>query len=291
MWSAGHCREKARVDTSSAGTPDDEDLILQWKGGLASGWHAGGWYCEEQLNLVEIDNWGGRSWPEDQWHDHAGRAAQGRWGWDDISWFARRSDQQRHDFLTYVHRMCRVASPMNFFQPPLCRTLGNTPMTEYGPTAGYYRANQQDATCPSGRNDEDAILSLWHDADPADWSCSIDDTPSEVSIPFPVVLLGNIQRELGGTINDTLCPFSQLKDIGDSRAGNTFILPQPGRWQFVVASGGTRMEPLGQGMSPGGAAWQIVTTEKNQPVQMIFDYGRRTLSAVDPRNSQSLLDF
>ena len=275
---------KARIDDL-----DDEDLILQWKDGLTAGQHAGGWYAEQVPNLVEIDNWGGRSFPAEQWDDRAGRAPQGRWGWDDISWYARRTDAQRHEFLRYVYRQCRLASPVNFFQFPACRTLGISPMLERGPTATHYRANTPGSDCPCGWGDVQAMADIWTTEDPHVWQLPESDQPDKVTIPLPVVLLGDIQLELGGVINDTLDPFSRLPALGNSQAGRTFVLPRAGTFEFVVAAGGTRMEPLGQGMSPGGEPWQLTTTEAAQPVCMLYDYARRTFSAVDPRTGVSLL--
>ena len=87
----------------------------------------------------------------------------------------------------------------------------------------------------------------------------------------------------------TQCPYSRLRLLGDSVAGNTFVLPVPGTYEFVVAAGGTRMEPLGQGMSPGGEAWKLQTSKPGQMVSMRFDYAKRTFSAVDPESGASLL--
>ena len=133
------------------------------------------------------------------------------------------------------------------------------------------------------------MADIWAADDPVDWQVTPSGLEDEVTIPLPVVLLGDIQYELGGIVNDTKCPYSQLIPLGNSQAGQTFILPRAGTYHFVVAAGGTRMEPLGQGMSPGGAPWQLTTTEAAQPVTMIYDYAKRTFSATDPRTGESLL--
>ena len=188
-------------------------FVCSGRGGLAAGWHAGGWYAEEHPNLVEIDNWGGRSFPEENWDDIAGRQAQGRWGWDDVSWFAHQDPERRKHFLRYVYRQCRLASPMNFFQFPACRTLGNTPLYDRGPTATHYRANPANEDCPCGWDDARHMTELWAGDDPQDHQLQHNGNEDPIGIPLPVMILGTIQEEFGGIANDPM-PLQPPASVG-----------------------------------------------------------------------------
>lgn len=260
------------------GNADREDIILQWKAGTPGGRHPGGWDADRHPTLVEVDNWGGRTWPKEKWHDRAGRGMAGRWGRDDITWFAWQAEADRAAFLRYAHRFHRAIGPHVHFQPALTRTLGNDPQPHRPGGGHYYRANTPSPACPDGWGDEPIVAEIWQDPPPR--SVEAPEPARRVALPGPVVLLGDIQSELGGVRGDTLCPFSRLEPIPGAGAicERLLVLPRPGEYRFVVATGGTGTEPLGQGLSPGGEPWVIRTRQPSEQVHIRFDYQRRTLT-------------
>lgn len=256
--------------------PHAEDLILQWKAGTPGGHHPGGWFAANHPTLVEIDNWGGRTFPLERWADRDDRARDSRWGRDDVTWLAWQDAPARADFLRYAHRSYTAAGPHVFFQPPIARTLGNDPLPHRPAGGAFYRANLASPACPDGWGDEDVIAELWTEPAPVPEPARTE--ARRVALPGPVVLLGELQRELGGNPGDTICPFSRLEPVSHENAicSRLLVLPRPGRYSFRVASGGTLMEPLGQGMSPGGQPWEIHTHAPAERVFVRFDYQHRT---------------
>ena len=86
------------------------------RGPSLGGRHPGGWECIESPTMVEIDNWGGYSMDpdSDDWNNPHMRASAGIWGYDQCSWFARLSTEERHAFLRYAHRWCRLGRRLAF---------------------------------------------------------------------------------------------------------------------------------------------------------------------------------
>jgi len=110
-----------------------------------------GWKCEHLPYLVEIDNWGVSRQP--------GQPRAGGiwvWGYDEITWFAHQSRQNRSNWLHYAWDWVRRTDPNGFLQMPGSRTL-RSPLDG---TRWYY-ANDPNPSVPNGFGDEEAIRAIW----------------------------------------------------------------------------------------------------------------------------------
>jgi hypothetical protein len=108
-----------------------EAVALVRRGTSLSGVHPGGWECEDSPVLLEVDNWHGYSLDPDPllWIDGAKRAGAGRWGWDDISWYAHQPMVDRHAFLSYADSWVTLQGGEWHFQPAVRRSLGGAAMS------------------------------------------------------------------------------------------------------------------------------------------------------------------
>ncbi|MBN1340284.1 MAG: hypothetical protein JXA03_13225 [Bacteroidales bacterium] len=120
-----------------------------------------GWKCEHLPYLVEVDNWGASN--------QGGQASQTTqpthwvWGYDEMSWFARQSEQYRDDWLWYAWRWLKKHDPNGFLQMPGSRILHDgPPVTPCGQDKiNWYFANLQSPECPYGFNQEETIKQIW----------------------------------------------------------------------------------------------------------------------------------
>ena len=72
----------------------------------------------------EQDNWLGYSLRADdpRWQEGHHRASAGKWGWDDISWLAHLTPDQRADFLRYARRWVALQGDESYYQPAMNRS-------------------------------------------------------------------------------------------------------------------------------------------------------------------------
>ncbi len=277
-------------------------IILHMKGESMGGVAPSGWSCHHLPYLIELDNWGGVSLDPAQWDDLDQRAAAGRWGWDDIAWFAHQAPADRDHFLMYAQRWLRLQDPVAFFQMPARRLLGQAPVEARNAagaveTVWHYHANHPSPACPHGFGQEGAIRRAWADPDPtwlAEWHArpeysGPDETLDAQRVPQPLVVVGELQRMLGGVPGDTWCPYSRLWHRGGGVFELAALIPWAGRYAFALAAGGTMTEVYRQHGLPGGAPYAIRTVEDNQRVRLRFDYATKGLTAVDD-NGRSLLE-
>jgi hypothetical protein len=121
-----------------------------------------GWACDHLPYLVEFDNWGSSG--------HGGESVAGRigdregiddrfwiWGYDEICWFAHRSEAERNGWLWYAWRWLKQHDGNGFLQMPGMRGLAD-------PVDGIkeYYANTCSENCPQGQNQEETIKSIWN---------------------------------------------------------------------------------------------------------------------------------
>jgi hypothetical protein len=118
------------------------------KGGISPS----GWKCDHLPYLVEIDNFGVSRQP--------GEPKAGGiwvWGYDEITWFAHQSEQDRNDWLKYAFNWVRTTDPNGHFEMPGSRT-----MTSPRDHKRWYFANRPSSTVPEGYGQEDAIRAIWN---------------------------------------------------------------------------------------------------------------------------------
>ena len=262
-------------------------IALIKRGQSLGGLHPGGWACKESPTLVEVDNWGGYSLAPDSpdWENPLRLAMAGRWGYDDICWFARLSDAGRHDFLRYAHRWARLQGEDWYFQMPLARSLGRANITNRaGEKVHRYRANSPSAACPEGFGDEDAVIAAWREPDPAVHRAPnpVPASPdaNDLTVPEPVTVTGPLQPLLGGVPGDASCPWSRLHGIGPGRFARTFCLPLAGRFPFTITTGGTMSDPTNQGGLAGGNPFLLDVPSPGTLFRITFDHATREVQSV-----------
>lgn len=115
-----------------------------------------GWRCEHLPYLVEFDNFG-RSRREGQ---NIGK--HWIWGYDEITWFAHLSHDERDAFLRYAAKWIRENDPNGYLQMPGSRTIAVKVDGK-----DWYWANTPGEDCPTGFGDEDTIRAIWSDTSAA----------------------------------------------------------------------------------------------------------------------------
>ncbi|MBR6411468.1 MAG: hypothetical protein IKS35_08825 [Clostridia bacterium] len=110
-----------------------------------------GWSCAHLPYLVEIDNWG-CDIPNLGKPDEKGYHV---WGYDDISWFANQTRENRARILMEISKRVRELDPDGYFAMPGER-IAYIHDADKVRTAYYYFAYAKDS-CPFGMDDEDAI--------------------------------------------------------------------------------------------------------------------------------------
>ena len=292
----------ARPISARAWIDAPEKLYLHLKGPSLGGITPAGWECDSLPFLVEIDNWGGYSLEPSEFDDPSKRVSAGRWGWDDISWFAHQSDEDRRAFLEYAHRWTEAIHPDAFFQMPVRRTLDRAAMEMkgYGGTAGKidkYHANTASEDAPFGFGDEDSIARIWESDEAPSWSGEwIDAQRRQLqseqlqgapvgsgaarSDP-PVVLVGSLQRQLGGIPGESFDPFSRMVSVGNGTYLLAMVIQDPGEWEFSISVGGTMTDVTRHSGLAGGRPFRIVTSEPNEQLLLRFTYRTRSVEVLD----------
>lgn len=121
-------------------------LYLRSKGGVTPS----GWTCEHLPYLVELDNYGSSKQP-----GQAGMGPFWVWGYDEISWFAKQSDQYRRDWLRYAYDWLAKTDPAGHLEMPGSR------QTTALKDKRWYDANNKSEAVPNGSGDEDTIRDIW----------------------------------------------------------------------------------------------------------------------------------
>jgi len=100
-----------------------------------------GWKCDALPYIVEIDNFGVS--------DHPGQYRESDrihvWGWDEINWFIKQSENYRNEWLEYAYDWVRKTDQNGYFQLPLRRFE-------------HYSASMN---APKGMRQERTIKKIW----------------------------------------------------------------------------------------------------------------------------------
>lgn len=116
------------------------------KGGITPS----GWKCESLPYLVELDNYGHSKQP-----GQPGMGPFWVWGYDEISWFAKQTQQYRRDWLRYAYDWVAKTDPNGHLEMPGSRqTSGLTDRR-------WYDVNDQSTAVPNGSGDENTIREIW----------------------------------------------------------------------------------------------------------------------------------
>ncbi|MHB8969757.1 MAG: hypothetical protein ACYC3X_11490 [Pirellulaceae bacterium] len=123
-----------------------DSLFGRSKGGVTPS----GWTCDHLPFLVELDNF-----------EASGREGQNMgghwiWGYDEISWFAHLSEEERNDWLRYAWQWIREHDANGWLQMPGSRTLC-APVGD----CHWYFANMRSAAVPTGFSQEETIKATW----------------------------------------------------------------------------------------------------------------------------------
>lgn len=283
-----------------------EAISLVRRGTSLRGVHPGGWECDDAPVLLEIDNWHGYSLYPDpvRWLDGEARAGAGRWGWDDISWFAHQSIDDRHAFLSYTDSWVCLQGPEWHFQPAVRRPLARAAVVRPdGSRIYYYRANNRSQACEDGFGDEAALETLFArrgesgrsrlrrtsdtQALSAEALSVTEATQSGLAVPQPVTLVGEVQEHIGGIVGDASCPWSRLYPAGPGRFQRSFTFPVATDISFSVMTGGTGIDPTNSGGVSGDTEYVIRVSSPGQTIRFRFDWERRVLEAHDAESGAS----
>jgi hypothetical protein len=141
-------RETARVPQEARLSLGHADSIFRRSRG---GQTPSGWYCASLPYLVEVDNYGVSTKP-----DEPGQGAGWIWGYDEITWFARQPEAYRNGWLRYAWDWARTKDPAGRLQFPTRRVF--SPPLEGN---GMYHANRNSEACPVGFSQENTIRTIW----------------------------------------------------------------------------------------------------------------------------------
>ena len=119
-------------------------------GKTVAGTTPSGWYTDRLPYLLEFDNFGKSDHPGSPGNDHF------VWGYDEISWIARVPEDYASTFVREAVQYLDEYDPVGYLQMPGCRVAA-------GAAVSPYRCNMASDACPSGKNLEATIKSLWTD--------------------------------------------------------------------------------------------------------------------------------
>jgi hypothetical protein len=271
-----------------------ERIALIRRGGALGGIHPGGWVCGESPVLVEVDNWLGYSMDPDpvRWMDGPSRAGAGRWGWDDIAWFAHQPHHERAAFLRYAHRWARIQGPEWFFQMPVTRSLGRAVYhLPDGTPLRRYRANDRSTACPEGFGDVAAIVAAWAEPAPV---CPPAPSPEPAvtgagwAVAEPITVVGAVQALLGGVPGDAACPWSRLHHVGGGMFSRVFAMPVAGPTACTLAVGGTMTDLINQDGLASGRPITFAVARAGDLVRIVLDANNRQVAITDAVTGVSL---
>ena len=220
-------------------------VALVHRGSTRGGRHPGGWQCATSPCLFEQDNWLGYSLAPDSpaWQDAAARAAAGKWGWDDITWYAHLSPPERAEWHHYARAWSASKGSNCYYQPAINRSLGEAAITRHdGAVVRRYQANYPSDAAPLGFGDEDLVRQVLDQVAPL----PADAEPMPTGSPDlswlmagPAVVQGPLKTLLGGVPGEASCPWSALHHCDEHGFHRTFVAPVAGRSSFHLTCGGT----------------------------------------------------
>ncbi|RED75070.1 hypothetical protein [Cohnella phaseoli] len=276
-----------------------EKLALVQEGFSEGGVTPSGWTCDTLPMLMELDNWGGKFFGENDGIPYERRAWKEWWGYDQIAWFASQDSESRDQFLDYAFKWTAVNNLHAYLQMPIRRTLGNCqiPMPTSGEgeaVSDVYQANQASDGCPLGFGQEETIKRLWqaeHNlrgraSNPlpnASFGAANDfDPETGVKLPARVILYGSFQHQVGAINNDSNSETTRMYYAGNGLYRRTFVFPFRGTFDYAVAPYGTLSQTFSIDSYPrsGSSTKSMLTVERdNEVVEFVFDFANRQLTA------------
>ncbi len=124
-----------------------DSIYCKSKGGITPS----GWSCDSLPYLVEVDNWGSSG--------KGGQANIGGcwiWGYDEICWFARQSEEYRNNWLKYAWDWLKENDKNGHLE-----IIGSRGLADPIGDVREYKANNKSPQCPNGYNQEDTIKAIW----------------------------------------------------------------------------------------------------------------------------------
>jgi len=108
-----------------------------------------GWTCKHLPYLVEFDDSGISADP--------GKPVERNFirGYDEISWFSLKSEEEQEAWLEYAFNWIRNTDPNGYLQMPVSRLVTD------GISMKWYKANIKSPACPNGTGLEVKIKELW----------------------------------------------------------------------------------------------------------------------------------
>jgi len=124
-------------------------------GRSAGGITPSGWSCDHLPYYVQFDN----GYPTGKEGQPIGGPYA--WGYCEIDWFARQSEDDRNAWLRYAWDWLRTNDANAWLQMPGRVCLGVPLKDAKGGTSHWYRANTRSAAAPDGFNQEETIKAIW----------------------------------------------------------------------------------------------------------------------------------
>lgn len=138
-----------------AGKPQEGELAVGYIDSIfkdsLGGITPSGWKCDNLPYIAEVDNWGSSG--------KGGQANIGGcwiWGYDEICWFARQSEDYRNKWLKYAWDWMKKTDPNGRLE-----MIGLRCLADQVNGLDEYCANKPSPACPTGFNQEDAIKAIW----------------------------------------------------------------------------------------------------------------------------------
>ncbi|NBD27296.1 hypothetical protein [Paenibacillus glycinis] len=277
-----------------------DSLALVREGFSEGGTTPSGWQTDSLPLLMEFDNWGGKFFKEEDGIPFERRAWMEWWGYDQITWFASRSEERRNAFLDYTYKWTATHFANAHFQMPVRRTLGNCRIVprvhgiEAASASVCYQANMPGAGCPLGFGQEETIKRIWSDA--GDWRQHANvprtsqhyggeeeyDPSTGVKLPSRVIVYGDFQHHAGAVNHDSNSETTRMYYAGDGRYALACVFPYPGEYEYAVAPYGTLSQTYSIDRYPRSGSStkaKLIIEQANTVVVFRYDFADRRVTA------------
>ncbi|MBP3961913.1 hypothetical protein [Paenibacillus lignilyticus] len=275
-----------------------DKLALVQEGFSEGGVTPSGWSCDSLPMLMELDNWGGKFFDEQDNIPFERRAWKEWWGYDQIAWFASQDEESRNQFLEYAFKWTAVNNANAYLQMPIRRTLGSyhRPLPTGGEgeaRSNCYQANRASEGCPLGFGQEDKIRSLWQSEQDLrqragnplpNTSFGADDSydpETGIKLPARVILYGSFQHHVGAFNNDSNSEITRMYYSGNGIYRRSFVMPFKGSYTYAVAPYGTLSQTYSIDEYPrsGSSTKATMDIERdNTVIEFVFDFMKRSLT-------------
>ncbi|SEO53491.1 hypothetical protein [Paenibacillus sp. OV219] len=277
--------------------PGDKLALVQ-EGFSEGGVTPSGWSCDSLPMLMELDNWGGKFFDENDNLPNERRAWKEWWGYDQIAWFASQDEEGRNQFLEYAFKWTAVNNVNSYMQMPIRRGLGSCQVPMQTGSAGVelsncYQANRAGEGCPLGFGQEEMIKTLWQSekglrqraGNPLpNTSYGAEDSydpDTGIKLPARVILYGSFQHHVGAINQDSNSETTRMTYIGNSIYRRTFVMPFKGSYEYAVAPYGTLSQTYSIDSYPrsGSSTKATMVIERdNTVIEFLFNFMNRSLT-------------